>query len=53
MNEEQAPAKSLGWWTIHGATLLSALHAVHEGGHPDLVYAELYANSEIHSAEDD
>lgn len=47
--------ENMGWWTIHGSTLLSALHAVHQGGHPDIVYAELYANSDICTpdAEDD
>lgn len=52
---DEAQAESLGWWCIHGATILTALHAVHEGQHPDLVYAELYANAEVtdHSKDDD
>ncbi len=41
--ERPAP---LGWWTIHGETLLEALREAAETGQPDLVYAELYANSE-------
>lgn len=36
----------LGWWTISGEALLAALHRVAAGDNPDLVYAELYANSE-------
>ena len=39
------PAR-LGWWTISGDTLLGALREVADGANPDLVYAELYANSE-------
>ena len=54
-DEPTAPASSstraatmtdLGWWTISGAALLDALRRVAEGADPDLVYAELYANSE-------
>lgn len=47
---EAVPA-SLGWWTIHGSTLLVALHDVAQGNDPDVVYAELYANAEIHTAD--
>lgn len=36
----------LGWWTISGADLLAALYRVHIGEDPDIVYAELYANSQ-------
>lgn len=39
-------ADHLGWWTISGDALLAALHEVHDGEDPDLVYAELYANSD-------
>ncbi len=38
--------RNLGWWTISGEALLEALEAVADGGNPDIVYAELYANSE-------
>ncbi len=38
--------KGLGWWTISGEALLEALKAVANGDDPDVVYAELYANSE-------
>lgn len=37
----------LGWWTISGETLLDALRAVADGEDPDMVYAELYANSDV------
>jgi hypothetical protein len=36
----------LGWWAISGASLLDALHRTHAGEDPDLVYTELYANSD-------
>jgi hypothetical protein len=39
----------LGWWTISGAQLLDALKRVASGEDPDLVYAELYANSAVES----
>lgn len=35
----------LGWWAIAGTELLAALHRAHNGDDPDIVYAELYANS--------
>lgn len=38
---------SLGWWTISGDDLLEALRRAHVGEDPDLVYAEMYANSEV------
>lgn len=38
---------SLGWWVIKGEVLLDALRRVSEGEDPDLVYAELYANTEV------
>lgn len=52
MPEGELTPASLGWWRIHGSTLLLALHEVHEGGHPDVVYAELYANADICSPEE-
>lgn len=36
----------LGWWVIGGAVLLAALRRCAAGEDPDLVYAELYANTE-------
>jgi len=41
MTEPAAPP----WWVIHGEDLLYALRAVAGGADPDLIYAELYANS--------
>lgn len=41
----------LCWWTISGAALLAALRQVDDGDSPDIVYAELYANSERHDVE--
>lgn len=35
----------LGWWTIAGEVLLLMLRRVAAGEDPDLIYAELYANS--------
>lgn len=35
------------WWTIQGHALRAALRRAHEGEDPELVYAELYANSEV------
>lgn len=35
-----------GWWVISGESLLEALRRCAAGEEPDLVYAELYANSE-------
>ena len=34
------------WWTLHGETLISALREAHDGGNPELIYAELYANAD-------
>lgn len=44
MSDDRDP---LGWWAISGAELLAALNRAHDGEDPDMVYAELYANSEI------
>lgn len=35
----------LGWWVVHGQVLLDALRRAKEGEDPDMLYAELYANS--------
>lgn len=38
-----------GWWIIGGTEILAALRKVaEEGTDPDVVYAELYANANIH-----
>lgn len=39
----------LGWWVIAGDELLEALRRAHVGEDPDVLYAELYANSEHES----
>lgn len=40
------PAHEDTWWTINGADLHAALERVAKGEDPDLMYAELYANTE-------
>ena len=34
------------WWAINGQVLLDALHQVRNGDDPDVVYLELFANSD-------
>lgn len=36
----------LGWWVLHGKVLLDVLRRVKLGESLDIVYAELYANSD-------
>lgn len=36
----------LGWWAISGEVLLDGLRRCAAGEDPDLVYAEMYANSD-------
>jgi hypothetical protein len=38
--------QGVGWWTLAGEDFLAALRAVADGELPDIVYAEMYANSE-------
>lgn len=40
------PAEPRGWWTLSGDAFIAALYAAHHGEHPELVYAELYANAD-------
>lgn len=40
------------WWVIQGSDLLGALRRAAEGGDPDMLYVELYANSDA-SKEDE
>jgi hypothetical protein len=40
------------WWSIHGETLMESLRRAHDGEDPDLIYAELYANSERDEGQD-
>lgn len=47
MDEEQEDQESnLGWHTMSGETFLEALRRVEAGESPDMVYIEMYANSE-------
>lgn len=39
------------WWAINGESLMDALNAAHDGGDPDLIYLELFANSEAEEPE--
>jgi len=39
------PYIDLGWWAMSGRNLMEALQRAHNGEDPDLIYAELYANS--------
>lgn len=41
----------LGWWAISGEALLAALRDAHDGGDPDIIYAELYANTSADRSE--
>lgn len=43
----------LGWWTISGESLMEMLHRCVAGEDPDIVYAEMYANSEHEFVEGD
>lgn len=43
---QNTPARvPLGWHVISGEDLLQALRRCADGEHPDLVYAELWANA--------
>ena len=37
----------MGWWVVNGAVLLDALRQCYRGENPDMIYAELYANSKV------
>jgi len=49
MSEED---KKLGWWTMSGRAFLDALYRVRDGEDPDMVYIEMYTNSDIEKPED-
>ncbi len=53
MSDDQPGVGLKSWWVIHGETLLSALQACADGEDPDMVYTELYANSETEQCEDE
>ena len=42
---------NLGWFAISGEALLDSLRRVSEGENPDVIYAELYANSTTEAPE--
>lgn len=37
--------QSLGWHVISGEQILGMLYAVADGDHPDIVFAEMWANA--------
>jgi hypothetical protein len=41
------PVGGWPWWTINGESLMRALTQAHHGEDPTMVYAELYANSQV------
>jgi len=43
----------LGWWAISGEALLSGLRRANDGESADMIYAELYANSDVDEVADD
>jgi len=48
MNDE-----ALGWWSISGVAILEALYRVADGDHPEVVYLEMYSNSDHSAVEED
>lgn len=46
--------EDMGWWSLSGEVLLTMMRRAHLGEDPDILYAELYANSDIceHEEED-
>ena len=36
-----------GYWSMSSTSFMRALRAVHEGASPEMVYMEMYANSDI------
>lgn len=39
--------KGLGFWTLSGEDLLDVLTRAYHGENPNMIYAEMYANSDI------
>lgn len=37
----------MGWWSLSGEDLMTSLYRAYEGENPEIIYAELYANSVI------
>jgi len=50
---EAGDREALGYWAISGDAFLAALHRAHDGEDPDMVYAELYVNSDHEEVEGD
>lgn len=48
---EPLPVWPLGWWVIKGEALLDALRRASDGEDPDVLYAELYANTRSENVE--
>jgi len=44
-HDDYDPPAVLGWWAISGEALMQGLRRVAAGESPDLIYAELYANT--------
>jgi len=49
-DQENHPMTDLGWWAISGAALMDALKRANDGEDADLIYLELYANTETKDA---
>ena len=43
--DTQLESPELGWWLVSGEDILTMLRRVAAGDHPDLVFAECYANA--------
>lgn len=39
------------WWVISSGTFIDALNRAHAGEDPELIYLEIYANSDIIDAD--
>jgi len=46
-------AKDLGWWVISGEHFMDALRRAANGEDPEILYTELYANSDVEQVEGD
>lgn len=47
----KAPADQ--YWAINGQVLLDALNRAHDGDDPDIIYLELFANSDTVEIEEE
>ena len=39
--------KPMGWWTMSGEDFMNALVRCYNGENPEIIYTEMYANSNI------